>query len=400
MDAKKPKVAKPKSAKTSQEASDGEFVTAREAAKMLGVSLATLYVYVGRKGLRSQPVPGSRHRRYSRADIERELRRRAASSTERTDSRMQTAITEVAEEGPLYRGQSAADLAETASFEEVAALLWGYDQANLFESDLVTDPANIAVLADTFTHYNAVDRAALLLPMLEGRNPRAFDLSAEGIARTGAELLRWLPAIFFGQPAPLAKPIHLAIASAMNLDQAAADLIRRVLILSADHGLEARTRVVRAAASTWITPWRGVAIGFLCTSGRRSGAQYVAVRSLVNEILDSPDPGEPIMRRLRAGSPIIGFWTPADNVRQDPRARAISASVEAQFWDDPDLAKIKAAVGIMHEYDGLQPDFRFIRAFLNRKLGFDMSDPVFNLGRAAGWIGHMIEHVSDRSPKE
>ena len=50
---------------------DDRYFTAAEAAEALGVSISTLYVYVGRKGIRSQAVPGSKQRRYWRPDIER-----------------------------------------------------------------------------------------------------------------------------------------------------------------------------------------------------------------------------------------------------------------------------------------------------------------------------------------
>src|SRR5690606_36218388 len=53
------------------------YLTAREAAAELGVSLPTLYAYVSRGLVRSEPVPGDRMRRY-RADDVRALRERRA----------------------------------------------------------------------------------------------------------------------------------------------------------------------------------------------------------------------------------------------------------------------------------------------------------------------------------
>ncbi len=53
-----------------------QWMAAADAARVLGVSRATLYAYVSRGYVRSQPTPGpSRDRRYSREDVER-LRRR------------------------------------------------------------------------------------------------------------------------------------------------------------------------------------------------------------------------------------------------------------------------------------------------------------------------------------
>src|SRR5947208_9397851 len=52
------------------------WLTAADAAALLGVTWATLYAYVSRGYVRSQPMPGpSRARGYAREDVERLLRR-------------------------------------------------------------------------------------------------------------------------------------------------------------------------------------------------------------------------------------------------------------------------------------------------------------------------------------
>lgn len=51
--------------------SDDQYLSAADAAALLGVSIRTLYGYVGRKGIRFKPVVGSRQRCYSKSDIER-----------------------------------------------------------------------------------------------------------------------------------------------------------------------------------------------------------------------------------------------------------------------------------------------------------------------------------------
>src|ERR1700724_3353294 len=77
------------------------YLTAAEAAAALGVRLPTLYAYVSRGLLRSEPVAGGRGRRYPAADVEA-LRQRSA-----------------------LRREDAVDLARRGeSLERVAALLW------------------------------------------------------------------------------------------------------------------------------------------------------------------------------------------------------------------------------------------------------------------------------------
>jgi len=112
---------------------DDLYVSAETAAEMLGVNLSTLYAYVGRKRIRSQPVPGSRRNRYWRADIETSRgRRRGACARAPRGLRRETDITLITELGPHYRGQNAVQLSETRSIEEVAALLWQAERSALF----------------------------------------------------------------------------------------------------------------------------------------------------------------------------------------------------------------------------------------------------------------------------
>ena len=51
------------------------YLSAREAAAELGISLPTLYAYVSRDLIRSEPVPDSRAKRYRAEDV-RALKRR------------------------------------------------------------------------------------------------------------------------------------------------------------------------------------------------------------------------------------------------------------------------------------------------------------------------------------
>src|SRR4030088_188575 len=51
--------------------SEALYITAKEAAAALGVSIPTLYAYVSRGLIRSQGVPAPRNRRYWKVDIDR-----------------------------------------------------------------------------------------------------------------------------------------------------------------------------------------------------------------------------------------------------------------------------------------------------------------------------------------
>jgi citrate synthase len=44
----------------------------------------------------------------------------------------------------------------------------------------------------------AVERCFALFPLIERANPKSYVLTPEGVARTGADILRWLVAIVTG----------------------------------------------------------------------------------------------------------------------------------------------------------------------------------------------------------
>src|SRR5436309_9265131 len=121
-------------------------LTAQQAADALGVTTATLYAYTSRGQLRSEPIPGRpRQRRYYREDIERlqdrkEARRDPAKAAARGlhwgGPVLESGITLIQNGRFYYRGHDAVTLAETATLEEVAMLLWAAEageRARLFE---------------------------------------------------------------------------------------------------------------------------------------------------------------------------------------------------------------------------------------------------------------------------
>src|SRR6058998_975940 len=109
-------------------------LTASQAANILGVTRATLYAYASRGQLRSEATPGRpRERRYYREDIQRLLDRKDARRDPTTAAAkglhwggpvLESGITLIHDGRLYYRGQDAITLAETATLEDVALILW------------------------------------------------------------------------------------------------------------------------------------------------------------------------------------------------------------------------------------------------------------------------------------
>src|ERR671931_1443385 len=104
-------------------------LSAEEAAEYLGVSKRSLYAYVSRGLLVSEPAVG-RARRYPLWSLD-ELKARRAERREPAAAALrwgtpvlESALTLIARGRLFYRGRDVVGLSQSASFEEVARLLW------------------------------------------------------------------------------------------------------------------------------------------------------------------------------------------------------------------------------------------------------------------------------------
>src|SRR3984893_14921262 len=368
-----------------------EYVSAEEAAALLGVAVDTVYVYVSRKGIRSIPTPNSSKRRYWRADVERARLRGGRSPAIAGDLKQESAITLHTTEDLYYRGRSVRELTESASFEEVAALLWDVEEKEAFTEKLPASAPTMSLFTTAFASESTVNQALALFPLLEGANPRSYDLSQVGMARTGADILRWLCALSLAKPHPVVDPIHETIGKALSLSPENTDLVRRLLILSADNGLDSATFAVRAVASTGVSPWRSILTGLAVKSGQRSRLnQYGGLRQFVAEIMAAKMASEPVMRRVQEGEAIPGFQPPEAS-RADARVRILSDRLQATLSADKDFQRLEAAAKAVHEIQGLEPTVSYLSGFAWWKVGLRSDIAPFLLGRSAGWVAHAIE---------
>src|SRR5262249_23558112 len=178
------------------------WIGAAGAARLLGGSRATLYAYVSRGVIRSQPSPRSpRERTYASDDVER-LRRRteARRAPDKAAARalqwgmpiLESAIALIDGRALYYRGHDPALLARSRPLEEIAALLWtgGFGSARgSAERERIRPPDG---------RLPFVARAQSMLASAAARDPLAMDLRPAGVARTGYRILRLLTAAAIG----------------------------------------------------------------------------------------------------------------------------------------------------------------------------------------------------------
>src|SRR5215831_7264019 len=229
--------------------SSGLYLSAREAAAELAISPATLYAYVSRGLIRSEPSLDSRSRRYRAEDV-RALKERRAPAPEPKGFRsfdadlpvMESAIATITEAGPIYRGVNCVELAETNTLEHAATLLWDVTRVDPFAADNCPQVSSeMRAIADATRRAAPIDRAIAVLALASSADPRAFTRAADGRAMVGARIMRLLVATMLNTE-PSAAPLHQQIASAWAPDNKhAPDLVRRALVLLAEHELNAST---------------------------------------------------------------------------------------------------------------------------------------------------------------
>src|SRR6476620_2554408 len=192
------------------------WMTAIEAATLLGVNRATLYAYVSRGHIRSQAVPGSpRRRSYSRDDVER-LRRRteerrvpdkaAARTLQWGMPVLESAIALIDGQRLYYRGVDAATLARSRSLEEVAALIW------TGRTEPAPQPPALRLARPRHGSFTA--RAQSMLIEAAGRDHTAGDLRAANVVVTGSRILQIVADAAAGRESAAATAIHTKLARA------------------------------------------------------------------------------------------------------------------------------------------------------------------------------------------
>ena len=369
---------------------DSDYLTASEAADRLGVSRSTLYAYVSRGLVHSEPDKVKRRKRYRSSDIEALL----AKKTERGNATRALAgalswgeplceseLTLI-EGGKLYyRGRSVTKMAVNSSFEEVVGLLWG-QPCRIRETMICELPAKAS-------ECEPVEAFRLITPWLAAADQDAFDLRPSGVCETGQKIL----ANFFALQGELDSD-RLARGLGKSWGTAHWELLETALILCSDHELNVSAFTARCVASSGATPYEVVGAGLGALSGFRHGGHCYKVEALFAEALQS-SPEEAIRSRLRRGDPVPGFGHPLYPSRGDPRGRCLLKQLEGKtrpnFSGLPQFVSELRECGTRFLKEEPNIDFALVALCHTLSLPKGAAIALFALGRTAGWLAHAIE---------
>jgi citrate synthase len=361
-----------------------EWITAEAARTRLGVRPQTLYAYVSRGRLQVRADPDDPRRSlYRAADVAglnaRKARGRkaadvAASAIAWGEPVLESAITTVSDGRLYYRGRDAVVLSGTETLESVARLLRGGDGAALKRSNRPAPPASPDMRARAFAALAA--RAGEDAPAL-GRHPLA-------LAAEAATLLDVLADAVAGEIGGGAIHDRLASAWGCHAHGPAADLIRRALVLLADHELNASTFAARVAASTGASLAASALAGLAALSGPRHGGATAAVRGMLAEAIEV-GPAAALAARHQDDRALAGFGHPL-YPDGDPRAAALIDRLSLS-------APLQALRTTVEQRTGLAANVDFALVALAETLSLPRDAPfaLFAVARCAGWIAHAME---------
>ncbi len=358
------------------------WLTAEQALHLLGTKSQTLYANVSRGRIRAKPDPADTRRSLYFADDVKRLATRhagrrkteavAAEAIQWGDPVLPSALSTVSSGRLFYRGRDATALAESATLEEIALLLWDMKRPlRLEEGETQRTPPSLNAAFSALA-----ERATSDLPSL-GRSLPALQREAESVFSTVAEALA---------PGASGLPLHQRLAVAWDRPDAA-DLIRRCFVLLADHELNASTFTARITASAGATLSAATLSGLSTLTGPLHGGAWQSVRSLIARAA-AIGAEEAVRSYLSEGRPLPAFGHP---LYPDVDARA--ETLLHCFTLPPLFARVRD-VGEQLVGERVNVDFALTAMVHAYHLPQDAPLIIFALARTVGWLAHAMEQAT------
>ncbi|OTP78201.1 Citrate synthase (si) [Caballeronia sordidicola] len=368
------------------------WITAAEALGILGVRPQTLYANVSRGKIRAQPDKAdSRRSLYHREDVLRMAKRSngrrkvetvAAQAIEWGDPVLPSAISTVIDGRLWYRGLDAVALSGTASLEDVAALLWDCPEAPRLRP---------ATKGDRVIHGRGGSGGALRAGLIALSERSANDLPSIGCAlpvlreEAASVLVTLAQAMLGNEESSGDRPLSEHI-STLWARRDAEDMIRRALVLLADHELNASTFAARVTISTGASLAAGMLAGLASLTGPLHGRASLALNALIAST-ERLGVEQAVREWLAQGRTLPGFGHPL-YPDGDVRAAALLELL-------PTRRAYTELLGYVARSVGEAPNIDFALAVIAETFDLPAEAPfiLFALGRCVGWLAHALEQV-------
>jgi citrate synthase len=385
-----------------------------EAARRLGVKVSTLYAYVSRGLLVSHRAAAGRRSLFEVDEVERLARRsRQGKVTETRMVTITTAITQLSDEGPIYRGRRATELAASLSFEEVAEWLWETAQPDDDGSQQRSGewrPFELGLLPD----IGPAGRMRWATVMAGARDPLRADLRPEAVTRAARRLAASMVAVagetvggravtgqtVTGQTvseddgiSSMAGRLASALSSSPTPEQVRA--VDAALVLMADHELATSTMAVRMAASTRADIYDALLAGLGTIAGPLHGG---ASRLAYSLLVDAERFGAPraLDETLRWQGVLPGF---GHSVYKNGDARAaVLFDLFESMADPAHIEVVQSVMALARAHTIPLPNVDLAMAAISWSAGMppEAGQILFTVARVVGWVAHYLEELGER----
>ena len=323
----------------------------------------------------------------------------------------------------IYRGFRIEDLADHATFPEVAFLLLNGTLPSAkeladFEAQILRARPLPQHLLDAFRgcprEARPMDVLQASVPMLAMADPDLEGESREANVRMAVRLIARMPAAVAAwhrirqglDPLPPDDSLSHAANFLWQLqgkkpDEEAARDLDVCLVLHADHTFNASTFACREVASTRAHMYAAVTSGIGALSGSLHGGANAEVMKMLMELEHEKDIPGWVASRLRSGQRIMGMGH-AVYKTMDPRAKYLKQMASRlgkktgqSRWHELSTEIEQTALKAFAEKgkSEIQPNVDFYSAPVYHIMGIprDLMTPIFAISRVSGWCSHIIE---------
>ncbi|WP_269502823.1 citrate synthase [Burkholderia sp. IMCC1007] len=362
------------------------WISLTEAARRLGVRAQTVYAYASRGSIAVMQDPDDPRKSLYRADdvvalcrkkqVGRKRAALAASTIFGAEPCIYSGITTFSNGRPWYRGRDSIQLSDTATLEETAELLWNATTPVSFDApDVALPPGE----RDRQCAFTTLATLAAHGHSTLGRLDSALHVEA-------GQLVAIVSRAFGAHDAAGLAWTHQRLAAGWGQDSDGADLLRRAMVLVADHEITSSAFAARITASTGASLAGCLLTGLATLSGPLHGDASGRVRAVFDDV-ERLGAERVVDHHLKSAIPIPGF---GHHLYPDGDPRA--AALLARLAPPPELARFIDKVTTL---TAQRPTIDVALAMLSVQLRLprDAAFGLFSIARSVGLLAHCIEQL-------
>jgi len=181
------------------------------------------------------------------------------------------------------------------------------------------------------------------------------------------------------------------------------EILKKCLILHAEHSMNASTFAAIVVGSTLADPFTVISSAIGALSGPLHGGANEDVIKMFKEIESLQNVKKYIDEKLESKKKIPGFGHRIYKT-YDPRAKLLKKILENLEIKDEELRILYSIAQEVEKYaleklshKGVYPNVDFYSGLVYKYLGFDedMYTSLFALARVSGWLAHWKEYITD-----